>query len=113
MGVSEFRLRHNLAAVLRARSMTAAELSRKTGVAKQVLSDWMAGVQPRKLEQLYVVAKTLGVSMDELCFGDPGKSVPSSLVDQRVGTVVLPSGGAGPEEIKGRFEVYLRRISDE
>lgn len=108
-----FRLRQNLGTLLKERGLTASQLSRKTGVAKQVLSDWMSGVQPRKLEQLYVVAKTLGVSMDELCFGDPGKSVPSSTVDQRVGTVVLPSGGAGPQEIKGRFEVYLRRISDE
>ncbi len=108
-----FRLRQNLGTLLKERGLTASQLSRKTGVAKQVLSDWMSGVQPRKLEQLYLVAKTLGVSMDELCFGDPDKSATNDPAAQRVGTVVLPSAGAGPEEIKGRFEVYLRRISDD
>ena len=39
----EFRLRHNLTDVLRRRGMTVAELSRSTGVAKQVLRDWTAG----------------------------------------------------------------------
>jgi transcriptional regulator with XRE-family HTH domain len=118
MAVQEFRLRHNLAAVLRTRGMTAAELSRQTGVAKQVLSDWMAGVQPRKLEQLYVVAQTLGVSMDGLCFakseGDlmsDGKSSGSA-----GSSGVYSDSGEGdlqyPDEIQGRFEVYMRRILD-
>lgn len=110
MAIQEFRLRHNLAAVLRAKAMTAAELSRQTGVAKQVLSDWMAGVQPRKLEQLYVVAKRLGVSMDLLCFA---KSEVELLSDRKKG------GSAGLEqspeetgfqELRGRYEVYFRRI---
>lgn len=118
MELQEFRLRHNLAAVLKARGMTAAELSRRTGVAKQVLSDWMAGVQPRKLEQLFVIAKTLGVSMDDLCFA---KSTGDLSFDESA------SGVAGSpavfnnhtkrdlwyhDEIRGRFEVYMRRIDD-
>ena len=110
MAVQEFRLRHNLAAILRARAMTAAELSRQTGVAKQVLSDWMAGVQPRKLEHLYVVAKTLGVSMEGLCFakseGDllsDGKSSGGAGLEQ-------PAEDSGLQELRGRYEVYLRRL---
>lgn len=118
MADGEFRLRHNLAAVLRARTMTAAELSRKTGVAKQVLSDWMAGVQPRKLEQLYLVAVTLGLSMEQLCFA---KSEGELLSDGRASGVAgsskvfndLTKGDLQHrDEIRGRFEVYMRRIDD-
>lgn len=110
MAVQEFRLRHNLAAVLRARGMTAAELSRQTGVAKQVLSDWMAGVQPRKLEQLYVVAKTLGVSMDSLCFA---KSEGEIYADHKItddDRSRQASHHSDLHALSGRYEVYLRRL---
>jgi len=109
MAVSEFRLRHNLAAVLRARAMTAAELSRKTGVAKQVLSDWMAGVQPRKLEQLYLVAMTLGVSMEQLCFGESGADFGSKV--RSSGVAVGQAGDSSElQELRGRYEIYVRRL---
>jgi transcriptional regulator with XRE-family HTH domain len=62
-------LRHELKRLLKKRELTAAELSRKTGVSKQVLSDWMAGVMPRNLVHLKVVADFLGVGVDLLCFG--------------------------------------------
>ena len=38
------------------RGMTAAELSRKSGVSKQVLSIWLAGGQPKRIEQIKKVA---------------------------------------------------------
>lgn len=110
MAVSEFRLRHNLAAVLRARSMTAAELSRKTGVAKQVLSDWMAGVQPRKLEQLYLVAMTLGVSMEQLCFGESDADLISSVKPSGTASFDQLGDGAELQELRGRYEIYVRRL---
>ena len=118
--LTAFRLRHNLAALLRARGMTAAELSRKTGVAKQVLSDWIAGVQPRKLEQLYVVARTLGVSMEELCFATPESDLVGSLlgksIDDGISRAQVTGAGAtgsdGIHELKGRYEVYLRRLTE-
>lgn len=103
-----FRLRQNLASLLKHRAMTAAELSRATGIAKQVLSDWMAGVQPRKLEQLYLVSKTLGVSMEQLCFAD---SIETMIQDKK-----STDAGAASDNlhhIKGRYEVYLRRILDD
>jgi transcriptional regulator with XRE-family HTH domain len=116
-----FRLRHNLLTLLKERGLTAAQLSRKTGIAKQVLSDWMSGVQPRKIEQLYMVAKELGVSMENLCFA---KSEEELLGNGR-GTVTQSAGGSSmpdevftkaifsPDEIRGRFEIYMRRISEE
>ncbi len=109
MAVCDFRLRHNLAAVLRARAMTAAELSRKTGVAKQVLSDWMAGVQPRKLEQLYVVSKTLGVSMEQLCFGESDADfVPN--VKSSSASIGQAGDSSELHELRGRYEIYVRRL---
>lgn len=110
MADGEFRLRHNLAAVLRARAMTAAELSRKTGVAKQVLSDWMAGVQPRKLEQLYVVAKTLGVSMEQLCFSDSDADFLSGTKPSGAAGLDQLGDGAELQELRGRYEIYVRRL---
>ena len=123
-----FRLRHNLPTLIKDRAITAAQLSRKTGVAKQVLSDWMSGVQPRKIEHLYAVARELGVSMESLCFAGcddellaKGRSgfvgVAQVAADSGGGTRGGSSGGSGgmvisPDEIRGRFEIHLRRIED-
>jgi transcriptional regulator with XRE-family HTH domain len=116
-----FRLRHNLATLLKDRSLTAAQLSRKTGVAKQVLSDWMSGVQPRKIEHLYAVARELGVSMESLCFAPSDQD----LLAKDTSSVNISAGGPplaeeipekvifSPNEIRGRFEIYMRRISDD
>lgn len=126
-----FRLRHNLVTLLKDRNLTAAQLSRKTGVAKQVLSDWMSGVQPRKIEHLYSVAKALEVSMESLCFAPsendllsygrnappPKNTIPASITthggsfgssDNQLNQTFFT-----PDEIRGRFEIHLRRISDD
>ena len=116
-----FRLRHNLATLLKDRSLTAAQLSRKTGVAKQVLSDWMSGVQPRKIEHLYAVARELGVSMESLCFAPSDQDLlakDTSSVNISAGGPLLPEDMPekvifSPNEIRGRFEIYMRRISDD
>lgn len=111
MDQENFRLRQNLAAFLKHRGMTAAELSRKTGVAKQVLSDWMAGVQPRKLEHLYLVAQTLGVSMDLLCFA---RSPDDLLKAQNHPPPSSPSPANNDLHLlSGRYEVMFRKINDE
>jgi len=112
MGDMTFRLRQNLAAVLRQKGMTAAELSRSTGVAKQVLSDWMAGVQPRKLEQLYIVAKTLGVSLEDLCFA-PEDELTKPKSNQLPTGSGAAAGGDGLAELHGKYEVHFRRINDD
>ena len=65
----KFQLKKQLNGILQNRSLSAAELSRRSGVPKQVLSLWLAGVEPRKLSHLKRVADTLGLSIDELCFG--------------------------------------------
>ena len=65
-----FKLRHILKSLLSENKLTASELSRKTEVSKQVLSDWLAGVKPRNIEQVKAVAEYFRISMDYLCFGE-------------------------------------------
>ena len=105
-----FRLRQNLAVVLKDRHVTAAQLSRQSGIAKQVLSDWLAGVQPRKLEQLYGASLILNVSLEKLCFAQTTQSLLEN--DNEVNS----ANEGRPihfDEIRGRFEVHLRRITGE
>lgn len=60
------------------KGISAAQLSRKTGIPKQTLSDWLAGAQPRKIELLKKVADEFGVTITELCFGAAGTNEPHS-----------------------------------
>lgn len=79
------------------RGMTAAELSRKSGVSKQVLSAWLAGAQPKNLEQVKKVADALRVTIDHLAFGQGAD-----------GAEIAATGESG--WITGLFEVRLRRV---
>lgn len=76
-------LKERLQQLLGQHAWTAAELARRSGVPKQVLSLWLSGVEPRKISHLKSVARTLGVTVDELCF--------------------LPDGGAS-REVAGNAE---------
>src|SRR3989338_10735419 len=72
-------LKSQLKLYLELRGMTAAEVSRKSGVSKQVLSLWLTGSSPKNIEQVKKVAAVLGTSVDHLCFGE-GKDVESEKV---------------------------------
>lgn len=54
---------------IKVQNLTAAELSRRSGVSKQSISDWLAGVQPRSIPQVKKVADVFAISVDSLCFG--------------------------------------------
>ena len=54
--------------------MTAAELARRSGVSKQTISDWTAGIQPRSIPQVKKIADVFGVSLDSLLFGQETKA---------------------------------------
>lgn len=66
---AELRLSRILRDLLKQRDMTASQLSRSAKVPKSVLSDWLSGTNPRNIPQLMRVAKSLGVSLEQLCFG--------------------------------------------
>lgn len=63
-------LKNQLRYYLKAYGLTAAELSRRSSVPKQSISDWLGGVIPRSLPHLKSVSDTFGVTIDELCYGD-------------------------------------------
>src|SRR5690348_16404162 len=91
-------LRNQLPLYLAHRGMTAAELSRKAAVSKQLISAWLAGTEPKKIEHVHKVARTLGTTVDHLCFGEGVASNPSF------------EALAGEEWIEGLFELKLRRV---
>lgn len=87
----------NLKRIIADRDMTAAQLSRATGVPKTTLAEWLAGGNPRDLKKVKLVADALAVSVDQLCFGDVTKA--QGEIEQHL------------EEINaGVFEVVLRRV---
>ena len=105
------KLRENLKQILALRDMSAAELSRqcksKAGkaVPKATISHWLSGGSVRNLDSIHAVSRVLGVTVDELLFGDPknaSKSEPSLfdllVTDQSDGWLA------------GRFEIKLRRL---
>ncbi len=93
-------LKKQLALYLDNRGLTAAQLAKKAGVSKQVLSLWLAGGAPRKLEQVKAVADALGTTVDQLCFG---AGVEKSAEESK---------GKFPDDewMSGKFEIKVRRI---
>ena len=96
------RLKHQLTFYLARRGMTAAELARKAKVSKQLLSLWLGGSEPRKLNQVKLVADALGVTVDNLCFGDG--------IDRDAERVTDLEALLGDGWVGGLFEVRLRRV---
>jgi len=92
------RLKENLRTHLDKQGITAAQLAKRAGVSKQVLSTWLNGASPRKIEQVKKVADSLSVSVDELCFGS---KMPTAQ-DQ----FPFPSD----QWISGVFEIKVRKV---
>jgi transcriptional regulator with XRE-family HTH domain len=95
-------LKTQLKSLLEHRDLSAAELSRKSGVSKQLISLWLAGGRPTKLEKLKAVAGALGVTVDHLCFGD------SSQLHTRRDLEL--EALLSEQWVSGVFEVRLRRL---
>lgn len=89
--------------ILEKRNMTASQLSRKAGVPKQVISDWLGGASPRKLEQLKRVSDALETTIDELCF----ESNTENIVENLNNDLNLK---IGDQWVSGVFEVKVRRL---
>jgi transcriptional regulator with XRE-family HTH domain len=73
-------LKKQLARRLQEKSLTPAELSRRAGVPKQTISDWLGGIAPRNLPALRRIAKVLETSIEQLVFGEPAFSSDSKLM---------------------------------
>jgi transcriptional regulator with XRE-family HTH domain len=64
-------LKEELTSLLNFKNWTCSELSRQTGVPKQTIHNWLKGRIPRRIQQLKLVAQSLNVTLDELCFRIP------------------------------------------
>ena len=95
-------LKRQLAGLLDHRGMTAAELSRKSGVPKQALSRWLGGQAPKDVTQVKRVADALGVTLDHLLFG--------SSIEDESRKITDISSLVGDGWLGGVFELRLRRV---
>lgn len=104
--MQRINLKTQLRHYLEAHEMTSAQLARKSGIGKSVLSDWLAGSKPRDLEQVKRVASVLGTSVDHLCFGDGVEQRPTGPKEAADPFADL----AGEGWFGGLFEIRVRRV---
>jgi transcriptional regulator with XRE-family HTH domain len=95
-------LKEQLRFYLDERGLSAAELSRKSKVSKQVLSAWMAGAKPKNVEQIRAVARVLSTTIDNLLFGS-GRDEKEDRITEL--DTLLGNGWVG-----GTFELRIRRV---
>ena len=95
-------LKSQLQFYLKDRGMTMAELSRKSGVPRQSLSQWAQGTTPRMIDQVKSVADVFNTSIDNLMYG--------SGLDQEREQVNDLQALLGDDWIGGLFEVRFRRV---
>lgn len=100
--VHSMTLKKQLRFYLDSRHMTAAQLARKAGVPKQSLSGWIGGSNPRDIKQVKKVADSLGVSLDNLMFGNGADE--QAQRQNEISTLL------GDDWIGGIFEVKFRRV---
>lgn len=96
----EMTLQKQLKMYLERYDISAAQLSRKSGVSQQVISLWLKGAEPKKLTQVKKVAEVFRTTVDNLCFGETIQTLNNSeifLLDQS-------------EWISGIFEIKVRRV---
>lgn len=92
-------LKNQLKHYLSQKDISSAQLSKKSGVSKQVISLWLSGGKPRNVEQIKKVAEVLSTTVDNLCFGIGSESKRSSFADI-----------TEDEWFSGAFEIKVRRI---
>ena len=92
-------LKRQLKLYLEKYELSPSQLSKRSGVSKQVLSLWLSGGNPKNIEQVKKVAESLHTSVDHLCFGtglEPLKDFESITQSEWLG---------------GIFEIKFRRLN--
>ncbi len=93
-------LRKNLSFLLKEHKITIAELSRKSGVPKSTIADWMTSQKSINLDQLRKVSEALKVPMYRLAFElDEADPWESSAADEILSEV-----------FSGRLQVTIHRV---
>lgn len=97
--MAKMKLSIVLRRVLKAKSMSALELSRSSGVPNSTIATWLAGSAPKRPEQLASAAKCLGIGLHELLFDEPEPN--AAPISEEKGEVILD----------GLYRLKLERIS--
>jgi hypothetical protein len=63
------RLKDNLRDLIKSNGIAVTHLSRSTRIPLQTLHGWLAGVEPRSIKQVKILATYFNTTIDELCFG--------------------------------------------
>ena len=95
------KLKEQIQYYLNVRGMTATELSRRSGVPRQNISNWLMNQKPKDVEQVKRVADIFQVSLDHLLFGEPKP--------------METNKNTYPEFehlMNGRFEIRIKKIGD-
>jgi transcriptional regulator with XRE-family HTH domain len=92
-------LKNQLRLYMDRNELSATQLAKRSGVSKQVISLWLSGGSPRKLEQVKQVAAVLGTTIDNLCYGN-------AIEENKNGFTQIPDD----DWISGVFEIKLRKI---
>lgn len=95
-------LKNQLKHYLDKNDLTAAQLAKKAGISKQVISLWMNGGSPKNIQSVKAVADIFGVTVDHLCFGTDIKFTQTS----NDNFDILPTDNW----MSGLFEIKIRKI---
>lgn len=90
-------LPQNLKRLLKEKDLTVAQLARATKVPAQTLNNWLAGLEPRNMSQVKIIAQFFKISLDELAYGERPTTSSDKLKEFE------------DEIYAGVFEVVLRR----
>lgn len=93
-------LAKQLKQLLKNKDLTAAKLSRATGINQKTLSEWLSGRTPRDLDQIKILSEYLEVEIGYLLFGEVNKLKNKDLFTENINEINA-----------GVFEVVLRKVN--
>lgn len=82
--------------------LSATQVAKKSGVSKQVLSLWLSGGSPRKIDQVKKVADIFKTSLDNLLYGE-------GLSEKESGINTIDAI-LGDDWVGGLFEIRIRKV---
>jgi transcriptional regulator with XRE-family HTH domain len=69
----------NLKLYLKSNDIPLNEFARKINVSASTLHGWLNGVEPKSIQDYKKIAVSLGISVDELCFGQISENIETDM----------------------------------
>jgi transcriptional regulator with XRE-family HTH domain len=69
----------NLNSYMKNEGLSIKELALRLNVPLSTVHGWLNGVEPKSIKELKKVASLLGVSLDQLCYGQPAQLIPTNI----------------------------------